>query len=81
MYKQQFPMFNSIWPKIGLGPFLYSGTQLTDSMNTIVTAQNMIYKLSFSITFVNNNPHIAIWDSLFFVVDDIGVSWAIDVLG
>ena len=27
MYKQQFPMFNSIWPKIGLGPFLYSGTQ------------------------------------------------------
>ena len=28
MYKQQFPMFNSTWPKIGLGPFLYSGTQL-----------------------------------------------------
>ena len=28
MYKQQFPMYNSIWPNIGLGPFLYSGTQL-----------------------------------------------------
>ena len=53
----------------------------TDSMDDIVTAQNMIYKLSFSITFVNNNPHISIWDSLFFVMDDIGVSWAIDGLG
>ena len=30
------------------------------SMDAIVTAQNMIYKLSFSITYVNNNPHIAI---------------------
>ena len=31
-------------------------------MDAIVTAQNMIHvhKLSFSITFVNNNPHIAI---------------------
>ena len=28
MYKQQFPMFNSIWPIIGLGLFLYSGIQL-----------------------------------------------------
>ena len=27
MYKQQFPMFNSIWPIIGLGSFLYSGIQ------------------------------------------------------
>ena len=39
-------------------------------MDAIVTAQNMIYKLSCSITFVNNNPHIAI----VFVMDDIGVS-------
>ena len=29
-------------------------------MDAIVTAQNMIYKLSFSIMFVKNNPHIAI---------------------
>ena len=29
-------------------------------MDAIVTAQNMIYKVSFSITFVNNNPRIAI---------------------
>ena len=28
-----------------------------ESMDAIVTAQNMIYKLSFSITLVNNNPH------------------------
>ena len=30
-----------------------------------MTAQNMIYKLSFSIKFVNNNLHIAIGESLF----------------
>ena len=36
-------------------------------MDVIVTAQNMIYKLSFSITFVNNNPHIAIRESLFLL--------------
>ena len=30
-----------------------------------MTAQNMMYKLSFSITFVNKNPHIAIGESLF----------------
>ena len=49
-----------------------------------MTAQNMIYKLSFSITFVNNNPHIAIGDSFFFLwmvsgqVEPLcsGVSWA-----
>ena len=28
MNKRRFPMFKSIWPKIGLGPFLYSGIQL-----------------------------------------------------
>ena len=28
MYKQHFPMLNSIWPKIGLGPLFYSGIQL-----------------------------------------------------
>ena len=43
-------------------------------MDAIVTAQNMIYKLSFGITFVTNNPHIAIWDSLFLLWDDTGVS-------
>ena len=31
-----------------------------ESMDAIVTAQNMIYKLSFSITFMSINPHIAI---------------------
>ena len=36
-------------------------------MDAIVTAQNMIYKLSFSITVVHNNPHIAIRDSLFLL--------------
>ena len=29
-------------------------------MDAIVTAQNMIYKLSFGITFLNKNPHIAL---------------------
>ena len=43
-------------------------------MDAIVTAQNMIYKLSFSITFVNNNPHIATRGQFVFVMDDIGVS-------
>ena len=33
-------------------------------MDAILIAENMIYKLSFGITFVNNNPHIAIRDSL-----------------
>ena len=28
MYKQHFPMLNSIWPKIGLGPLFYSGIKL-----------------------------------------------------
>ena len=27
MYKQHFPMLNSIWLKIGLGPLFYSGIQ------------------------------------------------------
>ena len=51
-------------------------------MDAIVTAQNMIYKLSFSITFVNNNP-LSYYNmrQFVFVMDDIGVSWAIDVLG
>ena len=30
MYKQQLPMSNSIWPKIGLGSFLYSYTQFIE---------------------------------------------------
>ena len=38
-----------------------------------MTAQNMIYILSFSITFVNNNPHVAIEESVFCAMDDIGV--------
>ena len=32
-----------------------------------MTAQNIIYKLSFSITFVNNNSYIAIGESLFLL--------------
>ena len=31
MYKQHFPMLNSIWPKIGLGPLFYSGIQFEDA--------------------------------------------------
>ena len=45
--------------------------QLTEYMDTIVTAENIIYKLLFSITFVNNNPHIAI-DSLFLLWMTLG---------
>ena len=41
-------------------------------MDAIVTAQNMIYKLSFSITFANNNPHIAIGESLFLLWMTLG---------
>ena len=41
-----------------------------------------LYNISFSITFVNNNPHnYCNMRQFLFVMDDIGVSWAIDVLG
>ena len=41
-------------------------------MDVIVAAQNMIYKFSFSIRFVNNNPHIAIGESLFLLWMTLG---------
>ena len=34
-------------------------------VDVVVTVQNMICKLSFSITFVNNNPHITVGECLF----------------
>ena len=42
-------------------------------MAAIVTAQNMTYKLSFSITFVNNNLVLQ-YETVCFCYDDIGVS-------
>ena len=36
-YKQQFPMFNSIWPIIGLGSFLYSGIRLRPVVTKYLT--------------------------------------------
>ena len=36
-------------------------------MDAVVTSQTMIYLAIFSITFVNNNPHIAILDGLFLL--------------
>ena len=41
-------------------------------MDVAVTAQNMINKLSFRITFVNKNPHIAIGESLFLLWMTLG---------
>ena len=32
MYKQHFPMLNSIWQKIGLGPLFYSDIKLSLSI-------------------------------------------------
>ena len=49
---------------------------IIESMDAIVTAQDMIYKLSFSITFVNFNPHCNM-RQFDFVMDDIGVRCAI----
>ena len=43
----------------------YAYKTIIEYMDAIVTAQTMIYKLSFSTKFVNNNPHITIWDILF----------------
>ena len=42
------------------------------TMDVIVTAQNIIYKLQFSITFVNKNPLMAIEESLFLLWMTLG---------
>ena len=67
MYKQQFPMYNSIWPKIGLGPFLYSGTQLSCPYNIIkLYSYNVAHKKN-KLLIDNINIYIFFFFFFFFL--------------